>query len=292
VSPDPASQAATAEVRCATLTIPLHEESDMTLSYRFEGTGDPLLLLHAFGLDKEEWRPVVPLLAPHRRVLVVDLPGHGGSPMPPAGVPASPRGYASVIGALLDELGLDQIDVAGNSIGGWAALELALAGRASSVVALSPAGLWEREPLTRVLSFIATWVGTRLARPVLPRLLSDARWRQRLLGEAMAAAGSLSPDDALAVAGAFPRTQHLLTHLWDRRGARFAGGRELTIPVTLAWGAQDQFIPPVARHHLDELPDHLRVLELAHCGHVMTWDDPELVATTILEGAAPGRRPR
>jgi pimeloyl-ACP methyl ester carboxylesterase len=73
---------------------------------------------------------------------------------------------------LLDELGLDQIDVAGNSIRGWVALELAVAGRPSSVVAAVPAGLWERKPLPRVLTVIATWVDTR--RRVLDLADSDA----------------------------------------------------------------------------------------------------------------------
>jgi hypothetical protein len=131
----------------------------MTLSYRFEGSGDPLLLLHAFGLDKEEWRPVVPLLAPHRRVLVVNLPGHGGSPMPPAGVPASHVATpASSVRSWTSSCWTRSTWRATPSAGGWRWSWLWPA--APPRWWRCPPGLWEREPLTRLLSFIATWVGT------------------------------------------------------------------------------------------------------------------------------------
>jgi pimeloyl-ACP methyl ester carboxylesterase len=110
----------------------------VTLAHDRLGSGPPLLLLHAFGLSRAAWKPVVPLLAPERELLLVDLPGHGQSPMPPAGTPPNPEGYAREVARLLDELGLDAVDVCGNSIGGWTALELAKQGRASAVVALNP----------------------------------------------------------------------------------------------------------------------------------------------------------
>jgi pimeloyl-ACP methyl ester carboxylesterase len=256
----------------------------MALYHHSEGRGEPLLLLHAFGLSHEVWAPLIPLLAPGRRVLLVDLPGHGRSSMPPSEIPPSPAGYAQMIGALLDELGLDRVDMAGNSIGGWTALELALAGRAHSVVALSPAGLWPgRAPRMREVRFLAEHVGARAAGPLLWRGLHTAQGRALILGSAMASARSLSAQDAVALVRAYAGTQQMTAHIRARRGQRFTGGRGLTIPVTVAWGAQDRFIPPETRSR-KELPDHVRWLELPGCGHVMMWDAPELVVQTILEG--------
>lgn len=206
--------------------------------------------------------------------------------MPPPGVPPSPAGYARVIGMLLDELGLDRVDVAGNSIGGWTALELALADRARSVVALSPAGLWPvRESRARVVRFLAEHAGARAAWPLLRPVLHTAQGRALLLGEAMASARSLPEQDAVALVRAYAGTRQMAAHIRARRGQRFTGGRRLTIPVTVAWGAQDRFIPPEARGR-DDLPGHVRWLELPGCGHVMMWDAPALVARTILEGTA------
>src|SRR5256886_844180 len=83
------------------------------------GAGEPLLLIHGTGGSRSHWRPVVDLLAPHRDLVLVDLPGHGESDPPPAGTPHTPIGYAQVLARLLDELGLDSAHAAGNSVGGW-----------------------------------------------------------------------------------------------------------------------------------------------------------------------------
>src|SRR5438128_680829 len=98
------------------------------------GRGEPLLLVHGTGLSRQVWDPVVGLLSERRELLLVDLPGHGKSPPPPAHIEPTPIGYAQVLAELLDELELETVHVAGNSVGGWTALELAKIGRARSVV--------------------------------------------------------------------------------------------------------------------------------------------------------------
>ncbi|KRA38925.1 hypothetical protein ASD81_10170 [Nocardioides sp. Root614] len=227
---------------------------------------------------------MLPILAAQRQVIVADLPGHGRSPMPQAPVVPDPAGYAHEVAGLLDALGIDQVDVAGNSIGGWTALELALVGRARSVVALSPAGLWAGgQPRMREAVFLGQHFGARLANPIIPRLARSARGRRLLLGEAMTSAASLEPDEAAGLARDFATTERLPTHIRTRRSQRFLGGRDLTIPVTVAWAAADRLIPRSARLR-DELPAHTTWLELAGCGHVPMWDDPGLVAETILTG--------
>lgn len=252
--------------------------------YRREGQGRPLLLLHAFGLSQFTWDPVLPLLTPHREVLLVDLPGHGRSPMPPDGVPPSPAGYATVIGGLLDKLGLDRVDIAGNSIGGWTAFELARAGRARSVVALSPAGLWAGpESTKRALLFLADQTGARVAGRLLEPLLRNPAGRKLVLSSTMAKARDLSAEDAVTLIRTYAGLQNMAAHIRARRGSGFTGGRDLDIPITVAWGAEDRFIPRSARRR-DELPAHTRWLDLPGWGHVMMWDDPDLVAKTILDG--------
>ena len=109
------------------------------------GEGEPLLLLHGTGGARMHWRPVLGPLAERCDVIAVDLPGHGASSPPPEGTAHNPIGYAELLGGVLDELGLDSAHVAGNSAGGWTALELAKNGRARSVVAIGPAGLWAKQ---------------------------------------------------------------------------------------------------------------------------------------------------
>jgi len=58
------------------------------------------------------------------------------------------------------------------------------------------------------------------------------------------------------------------------------------VPVTIAWGEKERLIPMKARMR-DELPPHTRFVDLPGCGHLPMWDDPDLVARTILEGVVP-----
>src|SRR5205085_7936158 len=148
-----------------------------SLAFDRTGEGEPLLLVHGTGSSRGVWKPVIPLLARERDVLAVDLPGHGDSPLAPQ-VPPTPVGYAELLAAALDRLGLESVDVAGNSVGGWTGLELAKLGRARSVVALGPAGLWpKRSPRT---AFATLWL-LHHAPPPPPVVLRSRLGRRVLL---------------------------------------------------------------------------------------------------------------
>lgn len=86
--------------------------------------GEPLVLLHGLGGSSSNWALLAPQLARSRRVLIVDLPGHGRSdPLPAAPGIGS---YADRVGALAERLGLLPADVVGHSLGGLVALRLAV----------------------------------------------------------------------------------------------------------------------------------------------------------------------
>src|SRR5262249_57311253 len=79
-------------------------------------------------------------------VLAIDLPGFGDSePMPPQAEPV-PAALAAAVAGLLDDLGITAPHIAGNSLGGWVALELAHVRPVASLTLLSPAGLWPGRP--------------------------------------------------------------------------------------------------------------------------------------------------
>src|SRR5918993_49288 len=114
------------------------------LAYDRTGRGEPLVLLHGQGFSRRCWDPIVDTLAADRDVIAVDLPGHGDSPRQPQGTGSAPHDLAVAVAELLDELGLPTAHVAGNSSGGWVALELGRLQRARTVTALDPAGLWRK----------------------------------------------------------------------------------------------------------------------------------------------------
>jgi pimeloyl-ACP methyl ester carboxylesterase len=249
------------------------------------GAGEPLLLLHGTGGSRMHWRPVVGALSAGREVLVVDLPGHGASDPPPEGVTHTPIGYAELLGRMLDQLGLDAVDVAGNSVGGWTALELAKRGRARSVVAIGPAGLWARRDPWRCV--FALWSQHKMGRAfgwAAPPFLRKPATRALIMGGTVGRPRQMPAGDAIEMASTYASTPCFKQHLAETRRARFAGGADIEAPITLAWGEKDRLLPAKARL-TDELPAGARKVTLPGCGHLPMWDDPELVTRTILAGA-------
>lgn len=266
------------------------------IAYDRRGTGEPLLLLHGTGGSRAHWEPLIERLEAQRDLLLPDLPGHGASAPPPEGTPHTPVGYARLLAALLDELGIDTAHVAGNSVGGWTALELAKLGRARSVVALGPAGLWKRRsPRSSIAQLRGQYVMGRLFARLTPHVMRSGVGRTLLMRGTMARPRQISAEAAAAMAATFAATPTFDEHLRQTTHTRFTGGDRIDagVPVTIAWSAEERLIPARARRR-DELPAHAREVTLAGCGHVPMWDDPELVARTILEGAGhrPGRRNR
>jgi pimeloyl-ACP methyl ester carboxylesterase len=259
------------------------------VAYERHGAGEPLLLIHGTGGSRAHWRPVVDLLAPDRELLLVDLPGHGESDPQPAGIPPTPIGYAQVLARLLDELGIGSAHAAGNSVGGWTGLELAKLGRARSVVALAPAGLWRtRSPWRCVVELRSQYKLGRLFAPLVPGIMRSGLGRTLLLRGIVAKPRQVPPDEAIEWATTYARTPGFDAHLAATWRERFRDGHGIDVPVTVAWGDKERLVPAKARLR-DELPLHTDFVTLSACGHSPMWDDPELVARTILEGT--GARP-
>src|SRR3954453_2105201 len=105
------------------------------------GEGEPLVLIHGFTATWRCWLPVLGELVPRFDVIAPTLRGHdGGADLPPHGEPPPIARAADFLEEHLDMLGVGTAHLAGNSLGGALALELAKRGRARSVVGISPGG--------------------------------------------------------------------------------------------------------------------------------------------------------
>ncbi|KAF1056132.1 MAG: 3-oxoadipate enol-lactonase 2 [Pseudomonas delhiensis] len=93
-------------------------------SYLVAGQGDPVVLIHGVGLNKEMWGGQIVGLVPHFQVIAYDMLGHGASPRPQAGTTL--EGYADQLLELLDHLGLARATIIGFSMGGLVARAFAL----------------------------------------------------------------------------------------------------------------------------------------------------------------------
>lgn len=243
---------------------------------------EPLLLIHGLGASGSVWDPVLPLLEGEREVVVLDMPGFGTAPPLPDGVEPTAANLGAALHAACVERGIERPHVAGNSLGGWVGLEMGRAGWAASVTAISPAGLW-RAPLGQRPGRDARALGRRL-RPLVAAATLVPPVRRRMLStfaahpeRIPAAAGRelvLGWIDANDYDGA---NRAMRTHIFE------PDGYPEEVPVTIAWGEHDHLVGPPKP---ERRPAGTRFLVLPDVGHTPMWDDPGLVARTLLEGSA------
>jgi 3-oxoadipate enol-lactonase len=244
------------------------------------GDGPPLLLVHGLGGAAWNFTEMQPHLA-GRRLIVPDLPGHGGSsPLPAA---ASLRGFADALVPLLDE----PVDVLGHSLGGVIALRLAerhpsLVRRVLVAAGAGISSSTRRAELT--IQLLGIVQPARIAGRRVEKVATSPRLRRLVFGGL-----EVSNPDALserAVHG-FLRGPALHT---DSLGAGLAlvaddprhDLERVRCPVLLLWGARDKQVPVTdGFEYARRLHAPLRVI--ADCGHLLIGERPEVCARAALE---------
>jgi pimeloyl-ACP methyl ester carboxylesterase len=260
------------------------------LAFTRSGTGAPLVLLPGIGLSRQSWDPVVPALARHFDVIAVDLPGFGDSGPVPAETEPLPAALAAAVAGLLGELGITVPHVAGNSLGGWVALELAAIRPVASLTLLSPAGLWRRDaPVYCRVSLRATRWLTRHAAGLLSRLVRYRLGRALAFGQTHGRPTRLTPGYARAAIQEMGTCPGFDATLAATAGRRFLATAPIGAPVTVAFGGRDFLLLRRQSRHLDQLPPGTQAETLPGCGHVPMADDPGAVAALIDRTAARAR---
>jgi pimeloyl-ACP methyl ester carboxylesterase len=260
------------------------------LAFDRAGHGEPLLLLHGHGLSRRSWDRVVPSLSAERDVIAVDLPGHGESPLQPRGGGWTPADMAAAVAQLLDQLKLDKVHVVGNSIGGWVALELARLGRAETVTALSPGGLWGRwAPLAIRTTMRQARLNARIVRRLTPgaprNRLTTALFMAQATGHPFRVPETVARRSIHDLAGA--RGFGKALRAAERHG--FRDGDAIRVPVTVTFGSRDRvLLPPMARRR-GQLPAQTTWIKRPGWGHIPMFDQPEAVTSFLLDSSRPGR---
>ncbi|MFA4927174.1 MAG: alpha/beta fold hydrolase [Patulibacter sp.] len=258
------------------------------LAHDVVGTGPPLVLLHFLGGHRNVWRPVLPRLAEHHQVFSLDLPGFGdSSPLP--GSPTLPR-LADAVLETIDGLGLERPAVAGISIGGGLAVELAARERdgrpvVSSSVAISPVGFTSRaESAFAKASLRATHAACRALVGQIDRLSGPRALRTAFGAQIFAKPWQVPAPDLAALVRSVAESPGTLPTLRAAVGHQIPGGA-ITTPLTIAWGQRDALLlPRQGARAIERLP-FAHLVPLRGCGHVPLWDDTELVGDVILRGS-------
>jgi pimeloyl-ACP methyl ester carboxylesterase len=253
------------------------------LNHHRTGSGDPVVLIHGIGMQWQSWRPVIERLTPHREVIAIDLPGFGGSRTLPAGVIPTPPNFARAVIDFMGRLGLTRPVVAGLSLGGWTALEIAKTDAARAAVAISPAGFWSRmENAVSTTQLRMTRLTAVRGGALVQRGLGIMPTRVVLLSGMIGRPLRVPVEDARAMNRAVAAATGFDATLAAMHGERFSGGEKIEIPVTIAWGTRDRLlVPRQAKRAVAEIPG-AKLVPIKGGGHIPFHDDPELVAQTIL----------
>ncbi len=256
-------------------------ENDDTGRLHSVVTGDdrrpPVVLLHGFGGNYTVWHDVAAAVSRERRVIAVDLPGHGGSrPWPEIGTATV---AAKAVIAELDARDLDRIHLAGHSLGGAVAALVALRAseRISSLTLLAPGG-FGAEINSRLLKRYAVARDEANLRPLVEQFFG---WRNpvpdELIADMVAERADLVVTETFAAIAAEifkGDTQGVLPR--DRLA-------ELPCPVKVLWGTQDRVLPTRQAHHLPGLvASHV----FEEVGHMLPLEIPDEISRLILQNAA------
>jgi pimeloyl-ACP methyl ester carboxylesterase len=265
------------------------------------GEGPPILLLHGWPQHWWVWRKVIPALAESHRVICPDLRGFGWSEAPAGAYEISE--LAADMVALLDELGLDQVDLIGHDWGGYTGFLLCLDApeRIRNYLALGIVHPWFEPPkpspaaLQRtayqfvlampllgegVLRFAPGFVKLALRRAAHPNM----RWSEE---EMDCFAESFRPRDH-ALASSHVYRSFLTRELPRLRKGHYRSQRS-SVPTRILTGEADPVIRADILAGFEPYADEMSVEEVPGCGHFIAEEKPELVierARELFDGAA------
>jgi pimeloyl-ACP methyl ester carboxylesterase len=271
------------------------------VNYVDVGSGDrePVVLVHGLGGQWQNWLENIPRLAQERRVLAMDLPGHGLTPEPDGEISIS--GYGRFVDSFCEELGVRRAAIVGNSMGGFISAEVAIQfpERVSRLVLVSAAGISTADALQqpilllgRVAAAIATNTAARhrrlAARPITrhsslalvarhPRLLAaDLAYEGFFKG-----AGKGGFDEALRACLDYDFRERL---------------PDVRVPTLIVWGEKDSILPARDANEFERLISDSRKVVMKDTGHIPMAERPQAFNDVLVDflaetGAAEDNEP-
>jgi len=246
--------------------------------------------LHGFTDTWRTWELVLPELERHHDVLAPTLLGHAGGP--PIEGELTHASLADAVEGAMDDAGFATARVAGNSLGGYVALQLAARGRAESVVALAPAGGWAEgdESYRDTLSFFPMMQDqVRSIALHADAVVSEPEGRRRAT-QFITTNFEHIPAELLAhqIRGVVGCAVGPLVEFARREGYALDAER-IDCPVRIVWGTEDKLLawPSTAARFRDDWLPHADWVELDGIGHCPQLDVP-LEAAQLITGFTRG----
>ena len=246
-------------------------------AYLDGGSGDPLILLHGFGANKDAFNRVARYLTSHYRVIVPDQIGFGESAHPPD-ADYSPIAQAGRLHSLIGALGLKTVHLGGSSMGGQIAMTYSARypSDVASLWLISPAGIWSA-PESELRKIIGeTGQNPLLVRNedefarLLPFVMTDPPFVPRPILNVLAQERIRN----------FTLEQRIFVQIAsDSIEERIKG---LSTPTLIVWGDQDRTINVATAEILHGLLPRSRTVIMPGIGHVPMIERPQQSADDYL----------
>ncbi len=242
--------------------------SGLTIGYDEAGSGPPLVLLHAFPLDRSMWQPQLAALADVARVIALDLPGFGES----APAAFTIDGVADVVAEFLAALDIPKATVGGLSMGGYVALALARnhADRLSALIlADTRAGVDDTNAKAnrdKAVALAEEKGSAALFEGMVSKVLCDLTRSSRPEVVARVKAIAAKQPAAIVVAA--------LAALRDRPDAN-RGLKDIAVPTIVLVGEHDAVTPPLSSANLSAQIRGCKLVHIPDAGHLSSVENPD-----------------
>ena len=257
------------------------------IRYIKTGSGPTLVLLHTLRTQLDIFEKVVPTLAKSFTVYAPDYPGHGFSDIPKTDY--EPELFVKAVEGYLDKLDLNDVTLAGISIGGVIPLIIAAKQnpRVTKVIAINPYDYGDGTGLARANIF--AWLTVNVGKvPVLGEAfmrLRNADVEARILRGGVAHPSAITPGFAAQANASGRRPGHYQAflnllrhaHLWD---AARKGYGDLKVPVLVVYGELDWSRPDERRRTVEAIPN-AKMETIPEAGHFLSLDQPKRLADLI-----------
>ena len=252
---------------------------DHEIAYLDGGAGEPLVLLHGFGANKDHWPPLAKQLAGRYRIIAPDVPGFGESEKHPE-LRYAIDDQVERIHAFVGALGLDRFHLGGNSMGGQLAAAYAARHpeRVKSLWLLAPAGVATADP-SELQSFLA-----RGENPLLVRDAADfARLVRLCFAKPPYVPGPFQRVLAARSVAERPFNDKIFQD-WLARPAWLESRVEgLKVPTLVSWGAEDRVLHCSGAAILGRLVPAARIVVMPGVGHLPMMERPQECAGQFLD---------
>jgi pimeloyl-ACP methyl ester carboxylesterase len=244
---------------------------DLIIHYRDEGTGPTLVLLHGVGSSLHTWDDWVERLAPHYRIIRIDLPGHGLTGSDPSIKRYQTPYMIDKLEKFLNQLNIDDIYLAGNSWGGYISWNYALhrPDRVKKLVLLDAVGFPQNMPFFMNLAALPG-IG-ELNGVMMPKFITDMNIKAAF-GDADKVTDELQQRyfDLTMRHGNREGLINVLRTLKEQLNNSNLGDRvkEIQIPTLLMWGDQDEWVPLIIMQQFEQALPNSQSIVYEGIGHL------------------------